>query len=95
VSIQKQGENGWTNVRYSSHIRYSAKVYDRELCAEYDLKHPMEFALVDGKLTLDYKVLERNAFPNATPTEVVEIELDANSNLTSVSNKLTAILAGV
>lgn len=88
-----EGRNGnWQEFRYSTYIRYAIKVWDRKVSVEYELKKPMEFQLTDGRLTIDYKVLEQSAYPDETPAPVV---LDENSNLQSVNNKLTAILAGV
>ena len=94
-SVQMQVEpKDWENFRYSAFINYSLKIHDRKAGAEYKIEnHPMEFQLSDGRLVLDYTVLERSAFPEAeTPKPVT---LESNSNLENVSNKLTAILAGV
>lgn len=97
VSIQTKDitDSRWEHIRYTSFCRYDVKIYDRKLDAEYKLRqdHPMEFAFVDGSLTLDYRHLESRAFPDK-PVIVIPTP-DSNSNLTSVSNKLTAILAGV
>lgn len=96
VSVQRPDKDtDWSNVRYSTHIRYALKVWDRKLSAEYELyKAPMEFTLKDGRLVMDYAHLESNAFPDEEkPTPVVE--LNSNSNLQSVNSKLTAILQGV
>lgn len=92
-SIQYPENNGnWEMFRYSTYIRYSVKVWDRKLSAEYQLDKPMEFIFRDGRLTLDYRQLESHAFPEE-PTPIVG--LDTNSNIQTVDNKLNAILAGV
>jgi hypothetical protein len=94
TSVQKSNGRDWDSVRYSSFIRYAIKVWDRKLTIEYELKDlPLEFAMVDGKLTIDYRVLESGAFPNATPAPVVEP--NTNDSLRSVSSRLTTILQGV
>lgn len=94
-SIQHpQGNTDWELFRYSTHVQYTIKVYDRKLNISYNLEdRPLEFQFTDGRLTIDYQQLERGA--NPTQPAPVAVELDANDNLTSVDNKLTAILAGV
>ena len=88
-----QGNGSWDTIRYQAFIHYNLQISDRKLHNTYQIEiYPLEFQLTDGKLTLDYKALEQNVFPNETPTEV---KLDTNSNLQTASNKLTAILAGV
>lgn len=95
TSVQKSEGRSWDYCRYSTHIRYSLKVWDRKLNSEYDLGDtPMEFIFRDGRLTLDYAHYEKRAFPDApAPTPVVE--LNDNANLRSVSTRLTNILQGV
>lgn len=94
TSVQKSNGRSWDYVRYSTHIRYSLKVWDRKLNTEYDLgDSPMEFIFRDGRLTLDYAHFEKRAFPQETTTPVVE--LNDNANLRSVSTRLTNILQGV
>lgn len=97
VSVQTKDakENKWEHMRYSAHYRYDVKVYDRKLSAEYTLRtdHPMEFAFVDGQLTLDYAHLESRAFPEK-PVVAVPIP-NENSNLSTVTMQLNAIMAGV
>lgn len=88
------GSSGWENFRYSTFVHYSVRVYDRRLNAEYVLnERPMEFQLRDGVLTIDYQALETSVFPDATPV-TPHVEID-NSNLRSVSTRLTTILQGV
>lgn len=88
-----KADNRWDLFRYSTYIRYSLKLYDRKLQAEYELgKGAMEFIYCDGRLTLDYHHLESLASPDKpTPTPT----LDENSNLTTVNEQLNAIMAGV
>lgn len=95
-SVQMPDSQGnWDDFRYSAFIHYSLRIHDRKLNAEYELREdkPIEFAYIDGKLTMDYQALERTAFPNAIPQPVVEP--NANSNLRSVTSRLTTILQGV
>jgi hypothetical protein len=95
-SVQMIHDRDWANIRYDTFIHYSLRVHDRKLNAEYVLeKYPLELVYRDGKLMLDYQSLESHAYEDESPTPVVIIEPNANSNLASVSNKLTAILAGV
>lgn len=95
-SVQMQDTpTNWDMFRYSAHINYQLKVHDRKLSAEYPIEdqRTLEFQFTDGRLVLDYVHLENQAFPNATPTPVVA--LDTNSNLRTVSSRLTTILQGV
>ena len=97
VSVQKSNGRSWDNVRYSSHIRYGIKIYDRKLEAEYGLREhfPLEFAFNEGRLTLDYKELESKAFPTDVKAQPIEPTIDPNSNIGTLNNRLTSILQGV
>lgn len=97
-SVQKTiGDDGridWDFFRYSTYIRYAIKLWDRKLSVEYELRNnPMEFHFLNGRLNLDYNHLESFALPNQPTT--VPVAVSENSNLTSVTNELNAILAGV
>lgn len=90
-----EGSINWDLFRYSAHIRYALKVYDRKLQIEYELENrPMEFIYRDGALTLDYQHLESMAFPDKSKPTVAPT-LDENSNLQTVNEQLNAIMAGV
>lgn len=95
-SIQAEDKSKrWGSRRYHAYIRSAVKLWDSNLEVEYHLQKPMEFVLTDGRLTLDYRQLESNAYPDGTPTPTPDVEPNTNSNLQSVNSKLTAILAGV
>lgn len=94
-SVQMQDHTDWDFYRYSAFISYSLKIHDRKLSAEYRIEnHPLEFSFVDGRLFLDYQVLESHAFPEETPV-TTPVSLESNSSLQSVSTRLTTILQGV
>lgn len=81
------------DTRYSTFVHYGLHLYDRKLCVRYSLgKHPIELQFTDGKLVIDYKQLESNAIE--TPIAPTPVELDTNSNLQTVNDRLTTIIQG-
>ena len=84
----------WELYRYSTYVRYSVRVYDRNLTIEYDMKRPMEFIFRNGKLTIDYAHLESFAYPESSSAGVVPA-ISENSNLNTITTQLNAIMAGV
>lgn len=80
--------------RYSTFVHYGLQLYDRKLCVRYMFgKHPIELQLTDGNLVIDYQQLESNAVE--TPIAPKPVELDTNSNLQTVNDRLTTIIQGV
>lgn len=98
VSVQKlaSSDGSWANVRYSTHVRYSLKVYDQNLESEYTIKdYPMEFVLKDGRLTIDYVALEARVTVSDTSTEhYPKVVAGSSTSLQNVNSELNAILAG-
>lgn len=77
--------------RYSTFVHYGLHLYDRKLCVRYSLsKHPIELQFTDGNLVIDYQQLESNAVETAPKP----VELDTNSNLQTVNDRLTTIIQG-